>query len=161
MRERRAPLVIREATVDDLPACEAILRSLPDWFGIDEAIDAYVEDIASMRILVACAGSQIVGFLAVNAHNPSTVEIHAMAVDAGHHRAGIGRALVDEVERIARMDGHRLVEVKTLGPSHPSTHYAATRRFYDALGFIPVEELDGPWPGNPCLIMVKVLDART
>ena len=159
MTKRQAPFVLRDATFDDLAACEAILRSLPDWFGIDEAIDAYVQDIASMRTLVACAGSQIVGFLAVNAHNPYTVEIHVMAVDAGHHRAGLGRALVDEVERIARMDGRRLVEVKTLGPSHPSTHYAATRRFYEALGFIPVEEIDGLWPGNPCLIMVKVLDA--
>lgn len=52
--------------------------------------------------------------------------------------------------------GFRL-EVKTLGASRPSPEYAATRAFYGALGFQPVEELHGLWPGNPCLVMVKPL----
>lgn len=47
--------------------------------------------------------------------------------------------------------------MKTLGPSHPSPEYAATRRFYEACGFRGLEELHDLWPDNPCLIMVKPL----
>lgn len=151
------PVTIRPATDNDVGTCEGILRALPDWFGIDEAIGAYAADIASMRTFVACVDELVVGFVTVNAHNPSTLEIHVMAVDAGYHRSGIGRALVERAERTARLDGHSLLEVKTLGPSHPSPEYAATRHFYEAVGFLPLEEIEDIWPGNPCLIMVKVL----
>ncbi|MGI8701500.1 MAG: hypothetical protein ACR2JU_09905 [Nocardioidaceae bacterium] len=34
---------------------------------------------------------------------------------------------------------------------------AATRAFYLARGFEPLEEFQHLWPGNPCLLMVKVL----
>jgi hypothetical protein len=48
--------------------------------------------------------------------------------------------------------------VKTLGPSHPSEAFARTRRFYEALGFIPIEETTAFWgESNPCLILVKSL----
>lgn len=49
------------------------------------------------------------------------------------------------------------MSVKTLGPSDPDPGCAATRLFYAALGYQPVEELLGLWPGNPCLLMVKPL----
>ena len=56
-----------------------------------------------------------------------------------------------------RADGVRLLEVKTQGPSRPDEHYARTLQFYLALGYEPLEELLDHWPGNPCLILVKVL----
>jgi hypothetical protein len=49
------------------------------------------------------------------------------------------------------------LQVKTLGPSRPDPGYEATRRFYEASGFRPLEELHGLWPGNPCLLLVKRL----
>jgi hypothetical protein len=47
--------------------------------------------------------------------------------------------------------------VKTLGPSRPSEGYERTRRFYEARGFVALEEIHGLWEGNPCLLMVKRL----
>jgi hypothetical protein len=42
--------------------------------------------------------------------------------------------------------------------SHPDVNYARTRSFYEALGFIGLEETTAFWgEANPCLIMVKVL----
>ena len=73
------------------------------------------------------------------------------------HRLGAGRALVQALERDLVADGVRLLEVKTLGPSFPDEGYERTRKFYAGLGFEPLEEITGLWPGNPCLIMVKVL----
>ena len=47
--------------------------------------------------------------------------------------------------------------MKTLGPSRPDTNDEATRRFYEARGFLALEELHGLWGKNPCLVMVKAL----
>lgn len=58
-------------------------------------------------------------------------------------------------------DGVAFLQVKTLGPSHPSPHYAHTRLFYAARGFVPLEELIDVWPDNPFLIQAKALTART
>jgi ribosomal protein S18 acetylase RimI-like enzyme len=74
------------------------------------------------------------------------------------HRRGIGRALVETLEADLIADGVELLQVKTLGPSLPDASYDQTRRFYRRMGFRPLEEIGGLWPGNPCLIMVKVLD---
>ena len=75
---------------------------------------------------------------------------------------GAGTALVQAAEEFLRARGVEFLQVKTLGPSHPSTHYARTRRFYESRGFRPLEELAGVWDeSNPCLIMVKHLDAAT
>lgn len=55
-------------------------------------------------------------------------------------------------------DGVELLQVKTLGASHPDAGYKLTRQFYAAMGFQPLEEMIGVWgPQNPCLIMVKRL----
>ncbi|WP_231979620.1 N-acetyltransferase [Tessaracoccus coleopterorum] len=61
-----------------------------------------------------------------------------------------------EIDAVAR--GVRLLEVKTLGPSHPDERYARTRHFYERCGFLALEETDLWGEGTPCLIMVKPLD---
>ena len=74
------------------------------------------------------------------------------------HRAGIGRRIVERVEAGLTTNGVRLLEVKTLGPSGGSEEYARTRAFYEAIGFLPLEERTDIWgPENPCLILVKPL----
>ena len=54
------------------------------------------------------------------------------------------------------MHGIRYLQVKTLGPSRPDSGYDATRAFYEAVGFVALEELHGLWShDNPALILVK------
>ena len=62
------------------------------------------------------------------------------------------------VEQQAIEQGVRLLEVKTLGPSHPDAGYARTRHFYESHGFLPLEETELWGEGTPCLIMVKPLE---
>jgi coenzyme F420-0:L-glutamate ligase/coenzyme F420-1:gamma-L-glutamate ligase len=46
--------------------------------------------------------------------------------------------------------------VKTLGPSRPDREYGRTRAFYEALGFVALEELHDLWDeDNPALILLK------
>jgi coenzyme F420-0:L-glutamate ligase/coenzyme F420-1:gamma-L-glutamate ligase len=132
---------------------EAVLRDLPDWFGIEEATRAYVEEAAALpTFAVPPAG----GFLCVKQHTPRAAELYVLGVRRELHRRGLGRALVAAAEAWCRARGIRFLQVKTLGPSRENEGYAATRRFYEALGFVALEELLGLWgEENPALILVK------
>ena len=62
-------------------------------------------------------------------------------------------------ETVARAEGLRFVTVKTQGPSANYEPYARTRRFYEALGYVALEELDVGWgTQNPALIMAKAVE---
>jgi coenzyme F420-0:L-glutamate ligase / coenzyme F420-1:gamma-L-glutamate ligase len=132
---------------------EAVLRDLPEWFGIEEANRAYIEAAARLPTF---AVEPDVAFLCLKQHTPRAAELYVMGVRREHHRRGIGRALVAAAEAWCRARGVRYLHVKTLGPSRPSRGYDATRTFYEALGFVALEELHGLWDeGNPALILVK------
>ena len=149
-------LDIRAIEGHDVPHCEALLRSLPEWFGIEEAIVSYVDRLHDG--LVARREDWLAGFLALETHFPASAEIVVMAVRREHHRKGLGRRLVLEAERRLRARGVELLAVKTLGPSRNDSAYETTRSFYEALGFRPLEEFPSLWgPGNPCLLLVKYL----
>jgi coenzyme F420-0:L-glutamate ligase/coenzyme F420-1:gamma-L-glutamate ligase len=133
---------------------EAVLRDLPDWFGIEEATRKYIEDAATLPTF---AVEPDAGFLCVKQHTPQAAEVYVMGVRREQHRRGIGRALVAAAEHWCRAQGIRYLQVKTLGPSRPDPGgYDLTREFYDAMGFVRLEELHGLWDeGNPTLILVK------
>ncbi len=138
--------------------CVPILRMLPDWFGIEEAILDYEREIEHLPTFLAKADGRVLGFLSLKQHNPFSTEIYAMAVHPDVQRGGIGRTLVEAAEVHARGLGAEYMQVKTLGPSRPDEGYACTRAFYEALGFRPLEEFKKIWDeNNPCLVMVKRL----
>lgn len=154
------PITLRRISdpTEKRAVCEQTLRDLPEWFGIEEAIRDYIEDSAAMTFLVAERGGEALGFTALNDHGGCALEIHVMGVRRACHRQGIGRRLVDAAVDEARALGRRLLTVKTLSPRHPSPEYAATRAFYEAMGFLPVEEFPTLWgEGNPCLLLAKIL----
>jgi GNAT superfamily N-acetyltransferase len=139
-------------------AAEAVLRSLPEWVGLEEPLLAYIEAARTLPTLVATDGTKDVGFLTLARHNVHAAEIVAMGVTPDRHRRGLGRRLVEAAVGLVAADGVCLLQVKTLGPSHPSAGYARTRAFYTALGFVPLEETTAIWgDANPCLIMVRPL----
>lgn len=154
------------------PAPEAVnrlLRSLPGWFGIESSIVDYVAKAHELPTYLAwppgeatvpVMEQQPVGVLLAARHFPVSAEIYLMAVEPAMHRRGIGRTLVGALENDLVADGVELLQVKTLGPSHPDAGYVRTRQFYASMGFRPLEEIHGLWPGNPCLIMVKTLIPR-
>jgi ribosomal protein S18 acetylase RimI-like enzyme len=136
--------------------CEQILRLLPDWFGLEAAIQNYAATIPALPTFLAKAGGQAVGFLSLKQHNPCSAEIYVMGVLPAFHHQGIGRALVEKAEGYAKARQIEYLQVKTLGPSNDDAHYAQTRAFYTAMGFRPLEEFTQIWDeNNPCLVMVK------
>jgi ribosomal protein S18 acetylase RimI-like enzyme len=140
-------------------ACEPILRSLPDWFGIEEAIVHYVAEIERLPTFLSLdAGGRVAGFLSLKQHDPLAAEVYVMGVRREWHRRGMGRALMERAQAYLLAQGVEYLQVKTLGPSHPDENYARTRCFYEAMGFRPLEQMAELWgERNPCLLMVKRL----
>ncbi|CAN5608662.1 GNAT family N-acetyltransferase [soil metagenome] len=138
--------------------CEPILRALPDWFGIEEAIVYYVDMIEQLPTFLARQSDHVIGFVSLQLHNAYAAEVYVMGVRPEAHRQGVGQALMQQAEVFLRQQQIEYLQVKTLAPSHPDTGYAKTRAFYMAAGFRPLEELPQLWgEQNPCLIMIKRL----
>lgn len=142
--------------IDD---CEAILRALPEWFGIEEAIVDYVDAMGRLPTWLARVDEEVVGFVSVETHTDSAAEIIVMGVRKEFHRRGIGAALVEAAEVALREQGVEFLQVKTLmSDSHECKNYEKTRRFYEAMGFVPVQEFETLWDrANPCLQLMKSL----
>lgn len=151
------PHMIRPLRDKDRPQCEQTLRSLPDWFGIEQAIVEYATAAGRLETYVADIAGVAVGFLSLAQHNAQSAEIHVMAIRSEFHGIGLGRELLEEAERALVARSSEYLQVKTLGPSRPSKCYERTRGFYWRMGFRPLEETALWGPVNPCLIMVKHL----
>ncbi len=141
--------------------CEAVLRSLPDWFGIEEAVRQYALDIDRLPTFLVMDGDRALGFLSLKIHNEYSAELYVMGIRPEAQRQGIGRGLLGKAEAFLREQGIEYLQVKTLGSSHPDEHYAKTRAFYLAMGFRPIEEFFQTWNAeNPCLVMVKKISEQ-
>ena len=139
-------------------SCEAVLRSLPQWFGIEESLLMYADDTLRLPTFAALEGDDVVGFVSLIEHFPQSWEIHCVAVRAESRNAGIGRALVAHVEAWLAAKQVRLLQVKTIAATSPSPAYAQTREFYLRVGFQPVEVFPLLWsPRHPCLQLIKFL----
>ena len=135
-----------------------LLARVPEWFGQAESNAGYIEAARTKETwTVRDGGGAVVGLTLVDRHFPSTLEVHLTVVDRAVHGSGVGTAMLAAIEADALASGIRLLEVKTLGPSHPDPGYARTRHFYEKWGFLPLEETDLWGAGTPCLIMVKPL----
>jgi GNAT superfamily N-acetyltransferase len=159
----RAPgqdVVITGPTRGDRAGCEAVLRSLPEWFGIESSLLDYARSAETMPTFIARRADETVGFLTIKRHFPTSAEVYAVAVHREYRGGGIGPRLLRAAEVWLVAEGVLLLQVKTLGPSRPCAHYEETRRFYLRSGFHPLEEFPTLWnPANPCLVLVKPLEA--
>lgn len=151
---------IIEIADENRKACitEEILHKLPSWFGIESAIDMYVNDVRNKKFYAALVKGNIIGFLALRHINPYTSELYLMGVLEEFHRQKVGSALLEVSEDYLKKNNVQLFMVKTLGESSYDPSYAKTRAFYFSKGFFPLEEIKEIWnEDNPCLIMVKPL----
>ncbi|MCG3122395.1 MAG: hypothetical protein GIKADHBN_00782 [Phycisphaerales bacterium] len=136
---------------------EPILRSVPEWFGIEQATLSYVAAAGRLATWFAICDDQDAGFVTVQRHFDKAADLFCMAVHRRFHGMGVGTALVRHVEGVLREQGVEYLQVKTQGPSKPNAGYARTLHFYEKVGFVRLEEVTGLWPGIPCLILVKRL----
>lgn len=176
----RSDFRLRHATPNDIPEIEALIAAsvralskgmysseqaeaaLVHVFGVDSQLIAdgtyYVITNDDDAALVAAGGwsargtlyggDQVTGRTDV-ALDPATMpaRIRAYFVHPEWTRRGLARRIFDECELAARTRGFRAFELVATLPGEP---------LYRALGFVPIEPVTVPMPGNltlPCLRM--------
>jgi len=138
--------------------CNNILRSLPAWFGNEEAIVDYADKVREMPFLIANDNDRVIGFLAIKIHNEHTAEVCVMGVLEERHRQGAGEKLIKACENYCQEKHIEFLTVKTLDASAEYEPYERTRKFYMKMGFKPLEVFPLHWDkDNPCLFLVKHL----
>ncbi len=147
--------MIRELRPEDAETCDAIIASLPDWFGNAQGLRDCAEAVRSHSGFVSEEGDEVVAFLTYNFPRPTSAEITWMAVRADRRRGGHGREMIAAFEEAARAEGARLFLVKTLSDLDPDPGYLETLAFYEAMGFIPATNLDIWGSENLALLLVK------
>jgi len=105
----------------------------------------YVKDADVLPTFTCRHSEQVVGFLTIRKHNRFAAEIHVVGVLPNHHRQGVGKSLLARAEEWLRSEGIEYLQVKTLGLARPDVNYEKSRRFYEAVGFRPLEEFPTLW----------------
>ena len=131
-----------------------VLLDLPEWFGLPESTQAYIDEARELTMFVAKVDGKVAGFITLGETSADCAELHAMGVKKYYHRQGIGRLLYNAFEQEAALN-FKLIQVKTVDEGHYK-EYDQTIAFYLKMGFMKLEVLPTLWDeGNPCLILVK------
>lgn len=134
-----------------------ILEALPEWFGLPESREEYIQDSIGNSFFCAYIDKQPVGFLYLKQTGKDTVELAVMGVLKEYHRNGIGKSLFEHARKAISEKGYSFIQVKTVQMGRYES-YDKTNKFYMALGFKEFEIFPALWDEwNPCQIYVMAV----
>lgn len=134
-----------------------ILEALPEWFGIPEAREEYIEESSAYPFYAAYDNDKPVGFISLKETGKDTLELYVMGILKEYHRKGIGRKLFEMAKEEAKKKGYSFLQVKTVQMGRYD-EYDATNRFYLSLGFKEFEVFPTLWDEwNPCQVYVMTV----
>jgi GNAT superfamily N-acetyltransferase len=136
--------------------CADITAELPMWFGRPESNAHYIRNIVDRQVYAGSIDGRSLGLIALEYHFAVTCNVWWLGVSPVAHRQGLGRALVERAAREAKARGCRRLAVETMSPRANSPEYDLTRRFYEAMGFVPFVEFE-PEPGDYLMWMLREL----
>ena len=134
-----------------------VLKDLPEWFGIPESTQAYIEGAKDLKVWAAFQESDLLGFVSLSYSSEDCAEIDCLGVKKAHQGRGIGSQLLATLESEARknVDYVDYLQVKTVAEGS-NKDYDRTNVFYRSLGFKKLEIFPQLWgPQNPCQILIK------
>jgi GNAT superfamily N-acetyltransferase len=151
---------IRRLTIEDASRCDEIIAALPYFFADPAGVAEAAEDVRAHEGWVTEDDGRVTGFLTLTWPFPETADITWLAVHPDWRRGGRGRQLVEAAADHVRNNGGRLLMLlMTAEPDAPavSDGYEGTRRFYRALGFFPLRQLDLARWTDEALVLVRPL----
>ena len=151
--------VIEEVKSEDqkMAVVAEILRDLPEWFGIPESTQAYIEGAKDLRVWATYQESDVVGFISLSYSSEDCAEIDCLGMKKSFQGQGIGRELITTIEREAVKQVDYL-QVKTVAEGS-NKDYDRTNVFYRSLGFKKLEIFPQLWDlKNPCQILIKKIN---
>ena len=134
-----------------------VLKDLPEWFGIPESTQAYIEGATTLQVWAAYQESDLTGFVSLSYSSEDCAEIDCLGVKKAYQGRKIGSQLLATLESEARRKVDYL-QVKTVAEGS-NKDYDRTNVFYRSLGFKKLEIFPQLWGSqNPCQILIKKLE---
>ncbi|MFS9202787.1 GNAT family N-acetyltransferase [Streptococcus parasanguinis] len=150
---------IEEVKYEDqkMAVVDEVLKDLPEWFGIPESTQAYIEGAKDLQVWAALQESNLLGFVSLSYSSEDCAEIDCLGVKKSFQGQGIGRELITTIEREAVKQVDYL-QVKTVAEGS-NKDYDRTNVFYRSLGFKKLEIFPQLWDlKNPCQILIKKIN---
>ena len=116
--------------------CNDILWSLPEWFGIDQAIRDYTEAVKELLFVKATLYGKAVGFFAVKVNYRFNADLYVLGIYKEFHRNGIGARMVDFINTYCKSKSIPYMSVKTLSERHPTKIILRLAHFMKDAGFM-------------------------
>ena len=152
-------LVIKEVKDEEqkMAVVAEVLKDLPEWFGMPESTQAYIEGAKDLQVWAAYQEGDLLGFVSLSYSSEDCAEIYCLGVKKAHQGRGIGSQLLATLESEAckKVD---YLQVKTVAEGS-NKDYDRTNIFYRSLGFKKLEIFPQLWgPQNPCQILIKKIN---
>ena len=152
-------LVIKEVTDEEqkMAVVAEVLKDLPEWFGIPESTQAYIEGAKDLQVWAAYQEGDLLGFVSLSYSSEDCAEIDCLGVKKAHQGRGIGSQLLAtlESESCKKVD---YLQVKTVAECS-NKDYDRTNVFYRSLCFKKLEIFPQLWDlKNPCQILIKKIN---
>ena len=145
----------RQATIEDAETIHSLACELAGIVGdssprFEDVRARLVELLEEPRALVLVAESgdgAVVGVVSLwikpdLAHGDTAVEVPMLVVTEGLRGAGVGKALMEEVRRLAAENAANLIELVA------TTQNVAAREFYRTLGFVETNHITLEFVGD-------------
>ncbi len=131
--------IIRKATIDDAEAIQTITRiafkkymentGLGTMDALEETIEDIIEDIRSKEVFVAFIDDVPVGTIRLKINPDNTGYISRFGVNTEYHNIGIGKSLINLIDKLVESKGIKRVTL------HTASKYKDLIRFYYGRGF--------------------------
>jgi ribosomal protein S18 acetylase RimI-like enzyme len=132
--------IIRRATAEDAKAIQTItkiafkkymedtgLKGTMD--ALEETIEDIIEDINSKEVFVAFIDETPVGTIRLKINPDNTAYISRFGVNTDYHNIGIGKSLINLIDKVVKSKGIKRVTL------HTASKYKDLIRFYYGRGF--------------------------
>ena len=133
-----------------------ILEALPEWFGIAEAREEYINESIKYPFFSAFDEDIPIGFVYLKQTGTSTIELAAMGVLRKYHHQGVGTDLIAVAKEYAYKQKYLFLQVKTvkMGCYEPVSY---THLIINVVVLIPPAVPPGQPPINIKTIMIKLV----
>ena len=153
-KDTLAELRVREATGGDAEGIHALAgelagavgNSAPGVEGVRARLSELLEE-SRARVLVADDDGGVVGAASLwikpdLAHGDTLIEVPMLVVSEGRRREGVGKLLMEEVQRLAAENNASLIELVATTLNRPA------REFYRSLGFVETDHVTLEFVGD-------------
>jgi ribosomal protein S18 acetylase RimI-like enzyme len=148
-----AELRVREASAEDAEIIHSLAAELAGAVGdsppsLEDVRGRLAELLEERRARVLVAeGDVVVGVVSLwikpdLAHGDSVVEVPMLVISEDRRREGVGKLMMEEVQRLAAENGATLIELVATTQNNPA------REFYRSLGFVETDHVTLEFVGD-------------